>query len=61
MKPLARDLSGFHSGNRKEKRMDSISVWPAEWKVFLYFAGGLPSDATKIGRRNRSNICEPVS
>ena len=27
------------------------SVWPAEWRVFLYWGGGLPREATKIGRR----------
>ena len=27
------------------------SVWPAEWKVFLYTEGGLPREAMKRGRK----------
>ena len=25
-------------------------MWPAEWRVFLYWGGGLPREAMKSGR-----------
>lgn len=27
-------------------------MWPAEWRVFLYSGGGLPSEAIRRGRRS---------
>ncbi len=27
-------------------------MWPAEWRVFLYWGGGLPREAMRRGRRS---------
>ena len=32
-------------------------MWPAEWRVFLYWGGGLPREAIRRGRRSMRECC----
>ena len=49
-------------GYERDSWREDSNVWPAEWRVFLYWGGGLPREAIRRGRRSmrsQAALCCP--